>query len=687
MADLPEVKSEYLLGLQPDDRKPNDWLRMVSRVFAAHRAEPLKRSIVSYIDGLMLSLHQNQPGNYNSEIRITGGQAFVDDQFIGFVKKNENDVDLYSSIGFNKRDILPGIDYCIVLHYQWIEQYPPEEPLFRIVDSTKISDEHDLCLGILRCVDHDNDPATECILELIDCKKPWWRTAVEAMIGNTEVDGPEKLPYLVAIKNGTSADGLDSRGCPIDNPYPGYEGDLGTMDIGWAIDFHKDVGNQINYDFRLHTMPLDDVYMYINNKKIFSETPYNPDPLFWDPNDAVSINGASPGGDMTTEFGNNITIVDSYNPSVSNLESDSGKGCYSIKLENTNITKGASFCSQINAAGEIQAGIEIKDDYYDTNSVINNLTLTSTPDIVTINDNPIWNTFNNPGTGLNIIFLGFWPKDLGGGNTEPQPLSRTMFNGKCPMTGTGGAEECSLQAGDMYYDNTTESYWYHDGTVWVQIGATETMKNYRATGGSLTIVEDLNRIIFNPAFTVVTVDGATLTPIKDYDNTTINADGMVHGLDLTKILTDGEEVNVYTVFSGKASGNNLNSLSDVSLPVGGLISEGEVLTYNWVDQKWGNKPVIAPVQKLDSLSDVNDTRISGDQNMIMTRSDENSDWETVELDINKLSDVDTTALQVGDTLQWDGNDWVPITGASGNFLSNGGAQTIIVENGLITSIL
>jgi len=344
-------------------------------------------------------------------------------------------------------------------------------------------------------------------------------------------------------------------------------------------------------------------------------------------------------------------------------------------------------CSQINAAGEIQAGIEIKDDYYDTNSVINNLTLTGTPDIVTINDNPIWNTFNNPGTGLNIIFLGFWPKDLGGGNTEPQPLSRTMFNGKCPMTGTSGTEECSLQAGDMYYDNTTESYWFHDGTMWVQIGATETMKNYRATGGSLTIAEDLNRIIFNPAFTVVTVDGATLTPIKDYDNTTINADGMVHGLDLTKILTDGEEVNVYTVFSGKASGNNLNSLSDVSLPVGGLISEGEVLTYNWVDQKWENKPVIAPVQKLDSLSDVTDTRAIGDQNMIMTRADNTADWETVELDINKLSDVDTTSLQVGDTLQWDGNDWIPITGASGNFLSNGGAQTIIVENGLITSIV
>jgi len=239
----------------------------------------------------------------------------------------------------------------------------------------------------------------------------------------------------------------------------------------------------------------------------------------------------------------------------------------------------------------------------------------------------------------------------------------------------------------MYYDNTTESYWFHDGTMWVQIGATETMKNYRATGGSLTIAEDLNRIIFNPAFTVVTVDGATLTPIKDYDNTTINADGMVHGLDLTKILTDGEEVNVYTVFSGKASGNNLNSLSDVSLPVGGLISEGEVLTYNWVDQKWENKPVIAPVQKLDSLSDVTDTRAIGDQNMIMTRADNTADWETVELDINKLSDVDTTALQVGDTLQWNGNDWVPITGASGNFLSNGGAKTIIVENGLITNII
>ena len=98
-----QVKGEWVVGLNPDDRMPNDWLRMVARVFAAFRKAPLESSIVVYIDGLNISIDSYV--NDKASIKITPGQAFVDDQFIGFTENSYlNNIDTHTILN-NEKDL------------------------------------------------------------------------------------------------------------------------------------------------------------------------------------------------------------------------------------------------------------------------------------------------------------------------------------------------------------------------------------------------------------------------------------------------------------------------------------------------------------------------------------------------------------------------------------------------------
>jgi len=245
---LNEVRGEWVVGLNPDDRMPNDWLRMVARVFAAYRKLPLKDSIVAYIDGLNLSLTSHI--NSIATVDITPGQAFVDDQFIGFTE--------ISQLQFDTTWLVPGNDYCIVLFYRWVNQMPPEEPHFDLVKKENVNPEEMLCLGTARCtLDQNNN----CILEIIDDKDPWYRELINEMVGNTEVDGADQLPYIVSIK------------AAGDGEYPDDPDDSeGTIDIGWAVDFHHYVGNHVNKDLRLHTDRVNNDTLYINNNKVWHES-------------------------------------------------------------------------------------------------------------------------------------------------------------------------------------------------------------------------------------------------------------------------------------------------------------------------------------------------------------------------------------------------------------------------------
>ncbi len=236
------LRGDNLVGLQPDDRTPSDWLRMVARVFAAYRLTPLEQSIVAYIDGFHLTLENE--AFPEAIIGITDGQAFVDDQFIGF--NNTSDIQPESKVVVDISRMLYDEIYSVVLCYTWVNIMPPQTPSFDVVLQVDVDPEHMLELGTL--VRNTDDSLT-----LIDSKRPWFWEMFALAVGDTEIDGPanpgsKQLPYLIQVKENE------------------------TLDIGWALDFHQIAGNQIDYNIRLSSSQTDstDVNLYINNYSIFT---------------------------------------------------------------------------------------------------------------------------------------------------------------------------------------------------------------------------------------------------------------------------------------------------------------------------------------------------------------------------------------------------------------------------------
>ena len=116
-----DYKQVEVLGLQPTDRDPSDWLRMVARVFAAYKGVDVTKTIAAYIDGFHIlndinDIKNHNPGYYT--FLIEKGGCFIDDQFIGF-KDN-------LLVKFPQENFLPNTEYLLVLHYNWIMQadYP-----------------------------------------------------------------------------------------------------------------------------------------------------------------------------------------------------------------------------------------------------------------------------------------------------------------------------------------------------------------------------------------------------------------------------------------------------------------------------------------------------------------------------------------------------------------------------------
>jgi len=50
-----------------------------------------------------------------------------------------------------------------------------------------------------------------------------------------------------------------------------------------------------------------------------------------------------------------------------------------------------------------------------------------------------------------------------------------------------------------------------------------------------------------------------------------------------------------------------------------------------------------------------------------------------------LADTDIGSRSVGDLLQWDGSNWVTVSGFNGSF-ETADSETVTVSNGIITSI-
>jgi len=257
---MPQYSSEmgqHIVGLQPDDRTPHDWLRMVARVFASYRKVPLRKSIVALIDGLGINL--SSINNSVATFGIDPGQAFVDDQFIGLDSISTLDVDL----NFLQENLQER--YWIVLRYEWIVTSPPPEPTIKLIynnfddendGNNGYNDEQMLLLGYITRIDSGGTPGVEITQSSTD----WTSDLMELIIKDAEIDQLSNDPFVLKIN------GPNSENDGIDYNVPRE----GTLDIGWALDFHNTVGNNTDHDLRIHTIDGDTENLYINNTKIIS---------------------------------------------------------------------------------------------------------------------------------------------------------------------------------------------------------------------------------------------------------------------------------------------------------------------------------------------------------------------------------------------------------------------------------
>jgi len=120
-------------GLEANERQPNDYLRMVAKVFGSLRDTSISDNLTSYISGFAISytheLHSDtlgdDLGNYHS-FTINPGNCIIDNQLINF---SENTLLVLPEDYFNdEAGKVNGeyIKYCIVVFYSYRDQYTKE---------------------------------------------------------------------------------------------------------------------------------------------------------------------------------------------------------------------------------------------------------------------------------------------------------------------------------------------------------------------------------------------------------------------------------------------------------------------------------------------------------------------------------------------------------------------------------
>ena len=119
---IEDYRSVEIIGLEPQDRAPNDYLRFVARVFAGFKKIDPNTTISAYIDGFEIDT-STEPDKF--KFYIHKGTAFVDDQLIAF----KDDVILYK----DKGSFVNNIDYWLVLYYQYSDSYPGPVPVFKFI--------------------------------------------------------------------------------------------------------------------------------------------------------------------------------------------------------------------------------------------------------------------------------------------------------------------------------------------------------------------------------------------------------------------------------------------------------------------------------------------------------------------------------------------------------------------------
>ncbi|MFA7127689.1 MAG: hypothetical protein WC136_00805 [Sphaerochaeta sp.] len=119
-------------GLRAIDRKPNDYLRMVSRTFSAFRETPTNSTVVSYVNGFNITHYLKNVDEVIDYIPtetsydlfyINKGICIIDNQLIDM----HEDTLFY----FDKSHFLRNTKYAIVIEYDYIEQYRDEIATYR----------------------------------------------------------------------------------------------------------------------------------------------------------------------------------------------------------------------------------------------------------------------------------------------------------------------------------------------------------------------------------------------------------------------------------------------------------------------------------------------------------------------------------------------------------------------------
>ena len=184
-----------------------------------------------------------------------------------------------------------------------------------------------------------------------------------------------------------------------------------------------------------------------------------------------------------------------------------------------------------------------------------------------------------------------------------------------------------------------------DGDVIIYDGNTNTW----VTGSVVTSLDDLSD---------VSITTPTISDVLKYDsinNEWVNGQLALHDLsDITEVLPipQGAFLVYDSLNHWVASLEGINSMTDVNAPTP---SNGDVLTYDGVTQKWVNDTIPTPTVPSD-INDLNDVDIlnpvSGD---ILIYDQVDNVWYNKDLLMQNIANTDINTPTDGDVLIYDGN--------------------------------
>lgn len=128
---LEDYQSVQILGLEPKDRQPHDYLRLVAKIFNSFRNIDPEVTVSSYLSGFVTNIIDIGDA---FKFMIEKGTCYIDDQFIGFTE----DVSFTKEKSF----FINNLDYFLVLKYQYSTQYPGPVPIFDFTTENGFDSSH-----------------------------------------------------------------------------------------------------------------------------------------------------------------------------------------------------------------------------------------------------------------------------------------------------------------------------------------------------------------------------------------------------------------------------------------------------------------------------------------------------------------------------------------------------------------